>query len=779
MPKRRLLEVGLLCAALLLLTACGSDSKEYPEPLCKVGEAGCACDVNGNCLSGNTCVNGLCVAAEDGDPDLDTAERAEDGDSEAALDGDESPAEQEADGETAQENDRPDAESEAQEGEEQTAEQEQTEESEAEGADSETDSEPDSDTEEAVELCPCSDNAATYCLDPTLAKPQTLVPERIVVTVKDNATCKFGVAFYEGQDTIGGYEATGCSALFPNQVLSGYCTLSAVNVGELLSLSCGESNPILLAYSQAACPAVHCRDLDTDFDESDLNCGGSCPPCQDTQACRQNGDCKSKHCVEKACAAPVCPDGIVNGSEQCDDGNTEGADGCTANCMTEPGWLCTGSPSVCAPPCETKNDCQAPLIPKGPCYAMACVNKNCAEAPLSYGTMAPEQIPGDCKHLICDGAGQQIEETDDADAPSGGSCLYYVCQEGAPITKYVESKTACAADRVCDGLGNCVECLADSDCGTSTACVTYSCHAGVCSTNTVALGTVVADPAPGDCHSDRCDGAGHIESNAIDDNDLPVDGNDCTQDLCTNGVPTNQPTASGSYCAQNGGSYCDGAGTCVECRGANDCGASTACATFVCTAGSCRTNATASGTVVANPTSGDCRSDQCDGAGHITQDAADDTDKPVDNKECTLDICAGGAPGNPPVPPGMACSQNGGSKCDGNGNCVQCTMGSDCGVSTACMSYSCNAGTCAMNNTPAGVVVENPLLGDCRSWQCNGYGSISIDAIDNNDTPADDGNQCTSDTCNAGSPVHPPKPSGAPCNQNGGSICDGVGNCIP
>ncbi len=46
--------------------------------------------------------------------------------------------------------------------------------------------------------------------------------------------------------------------------------------------------------------------------------------------------------------APDCGDGAVDGAETCDDGNTMDGDGCSATCTEEPGYDCTGAPSVCA-----------------------------------------------------------------------------------------------------------------------------------------------------------------------------------------------------------------------------------------------------------------------------------------------------------------------------------------------------------------------------------------------------------------------------------------------
>lgn len=47
----------------------------------------------------------------------------------------------------------------------------------------------------------------------------------------------------------------------------------------------------------------------------------------------------------------VCGDGTQDASEACDDGNTNGGDGCDASCAVEMGYSCSGSPSVCTTTC--------------------------------------------------------------------------------------------------------------------------------------------------------------------------------------------------------------------------------------------------------------------------------------------------------------------------------------------------------------------------------------------------------------------------------------------
>ncbi|MFY2560737.1 DUF4215 domain-containing protein [Corallococcus terminator] len=44
---------------------------------------------------------------------------------------------------------------------------------------------------------------------------------------------------------------------------------------------------------------------------------------------------------------PFCGDGVPGGDEACDDDNQLSGDGCSSVCQVEPGYTCTGAPSVC------------------------------------------------------------------------------------------------------------------------------------------------------------------------------------------------------------------------------------------------------------------------------------------------------------------------------------------------------------------------------------------------------------------------------------------------
>jgi len=175
----------------------------------------------------------------------------------------------------------------------------------------------------------------------------------------------------------------------------------------------------------------------------------------------------------------------------------------------------------------------------------------------------------------------------------------------------------------------------------------------------VVVGMPLAVQTTGDCQVVQCDGAGAPESVA-DDLDLPVDGNDCTRDLCTAGVATNPPEAAGTPCAAG---VCNGFGACSGCVVAGDCpGVDDECGVRTCTLGVCGRTFTPAGTPLTTQTAGDCQVVQCNGGGGTTS-VADNLDLPNDGLECTSDLCTAGVPSNPAVADGTSCTAGGGQFC--------------------------------------------------------------------------------------------------------------------
>lgn len=82
----------------------------------------------------------------------------------------------------------------------------------------------------------------------------------------------------------------------------------------------------------------------------------------DGNICRTSGS-------TAACGPGVtCGDGLVEGTEACDDENTDDGDGCSSDCEVEDGWVCDDDePSVCGTTCEnllqpTELDCATGTI---------------------------------------------------------------------------------------------------------------------------------------------------------------------------------------------------------------------------------------------------------------------------------------------------------------------------------------------------------------------------------------------------------------------------------
>jgi hypothetical protein len=253
-------------------------------------------------------------------------------------------------------------------------------------------------------------------------------------------------------------------------------------------------------------------------------------------------------------------------------------------------------------------------------------------------------------------------------------------------------------------------------------CLVRTCNGGFCGTDFVPVGPAPT-PIPGDCKAEDCDGAG-VLFHPVDDADLPVDNNACTEDLCDMGTPANPPLSRGTSCGAD--LICDGTGVCVGCVTFNDCpGFDNNCRQRTCVNGVCGVTFAPDGTVTTtNPmqVSGNCQLRVCDGMGN-SFDIPDDSDPPAPSANQCIDdpYCSSGAIITMPSDPGDACGQGG--VCNGFGNCVECVNNSHCTPPETCIlaQYQCacipesNSTTCAnkacgnaTNN--CGVVVNCPVL---------------------------------------------------------------------
>ena len=141
------------------------------------------------------------------------------------------------------------------------------------------------------------------------------------------------------------------------------------------------------------------------------------------------------------------------------------------------------------------------------------------------------------------------------------------------------------------------------------------------------------------------------------------------------------------------------------------------------------------------------------------------TADPVDNSAvCTPD--PGSAAGN-------ACSPPTGGTCDGQGNCLACTVDSDCEDDNACTDNACVTGECVFTDNDQNQCSVGGLPGTCSAGDCIG--------LCTGVTCPDNGIECQIDVCN---------PANANCEATndgintgcdlGGSpgVCDGQGSCV-
>ena len=207
------------------------------------------------------------------------------------------------------------------------------------------------------------------------------------------------------------------------------------------------------------------------------------------------------------------------------------------------------------------------------------------------------------------------------------------------------------------------------------------------------------------------------------------------------GGMTTTATASSSSASSTGGTTGSSASSASSSSGAMGCtqpadcpGTDTDCHARTCTASSCGTSFTPSGTATATQTAGDCHKNACDGAGGVVS-TVDPLDVPSDGNQCNAHLCTGGTPSTPPLAAGAACTQGGGKRCDGMGACVQCVQAADCAAASTCLAHQCVLLAC-MNGVKDGT--ETAV--DCGGSTCPKCADLATCLADSD---------CVSGFCNA------------------------------
>lgn len=369
----------------------------------------------------------------------------------------------------------------------------------------------------------------------------------------------------------------------------------------------------------------------------------------------------------------------------------------------------------------------------------------------------------------------------DGECDDDNPCTIDQCVDTACMHDDEADGTACNDGRM-DGICDAGECVAAVECKSPADCTDLppddDCQERLCDGGECGLDfTPEGEPASavrqtaGDCQVVVCDGAGGTTME-IDDTDVPDDGNDCTEDVCTAGVPSNPPVGEGTACEAG---VCNDSGTCVGCLTADDCaGSDTFCQVRTCVDNTCGVDNTAADTPLPDPdqTANDCQLAVCDGNGNVAQNA-DDADLPLDDgNDCTAQACNVGVPLFPDEPVDTACDQDGGLFCDGAGACVECNDASQCSGAGECSVDACTDNACVVESAAAGTACDDGQF--CTATdECDGAGAC-VGAGDPCQGADGDGN--CSETCDEGANACTgADPDGSACND--GTFCNGTDTC--
>ncbi|MBI5543193.1 MAG: hypothetical protein HY901_04855 [Deltaproteobacteria bacterium] len=243
------------------------------------------------------------------------------------------------------------------------------------------------------------------------------------------------------------------------------------------------------------CFKVTCSDLARDGSETDVDCGGACPSCEDGMRCVSPGDCLSRVCAGGICQVPSCSDSALNGNET------------DVDC----GGPCPGC--AVGRQCLTARDCIAGVCRDQICTTAKCTDgvQNGTETDLDCGGSCPScadnercAFPGDCTSRVCAGGICQAPSCQDdmkngseTDRDCGGTCRACAdersCGQAADCSSRVCVDERCLAATCIDGVkngaetdqdcgGNCPPCAELKGCTQANDCASRWCADGACRT---------------------------------------------------------------------------------------------------------------------------------------------------------------------------------------------------------------------------------------------------------------------------------------------------------
>jgi hypothetical protein len=306
------------------------------------------------------------------------------------------------------------------------------------------------------------------------------------------------------------------------------------------------------------CVTATCSDGLKDGTETDVDCGGSCPPCVNGKDCKAAADCESAFCNSLVCAA-------CSSASQCASGDL-----CDLQLN---GGTCLVAGALGAP-CTAAGQCTSGFCADGVCCNAACNGVcNVCDAPGMPGVCNVEPAGGSnpnhpCSNKwVCDGSDPNgcVDCVTTADCTAqGGFC------------GFMPPFQPC----VCDTATNqCVECLQNSDCASDLCDVAiHTCYQ--CTTDANCAGAAGGHACDTTLHACvQCTAQNHsacVGSTPVCDTMNDADGTYCVQCNVDADCPSPATQACSSVTIH----------TCLL-RSGQPCSANGQCASNACAGGAC------------------------------------------------------------------------------------------------------------------------------------------------------------------------------------------------
>ena len=227
------------------------------------------------------------------------------------------------------------------------------------------------------------------------------------VAVATFADLAFAVAVASGVAASGCFAVTNIDSRLANALASRHATLAGLCATRCRRVVAGGHSPI-----------DHSTRLEfvAAFEKAEASGG-----------CTVTGDAVDVGATLGECVATVvediarrCGDGVLVAAEDCDDGDLDSGDGCSAACEPEAGFDCDGEPSVCASTCAdgvvaSDEECDDGNATPGDGCDDGCVEEAGWECSQASGASA-------CAAVCGDGLVRGDEECDDDNTDPGDGC---------------------------------------------------------------------------------------------------------------------------------------------------------------------------------------------------------------------------------------------------------------------------------------------------------------------------------------------------------------------